>query len=151
MTETIHICSTHVKHRTATLIGAAVILLCVAVSVIQNPLRSQTPPGTGLYEKQCKPETFERYQTRTVGPKTVIDTIYYDSLVCRLVEITNIYPDLMACDTVTTLLRTQIDTIPIPERAILDESAEGFHTITELYDTLYYYQHEVRCRRIDTL
>ena len=131
------------------------IALCAVFSVQHNTLHSQTPPaGAGLYEKQCATESFSRIKEINQDPITEdFDTIYesYDSLVCRLVEITNIYPDLMACDTVTTLLRTQIDTIPIPERAILDESAEGFHTITELYDTLYYYQHEVRCRRIDTL
>ena len=113
---------------------------------------TEDPVGKGLYQVECSMETLQRIKvTRNILTKEY-DTTYtpYDTLVCRLVPITDLY-SVNQCDSVRVLFSEEVDTVYVGSFPMIGENGMIVVKDSFSYDTLRIYAYEVHCRQLDTI
>ncbi len=113
---------------------------------------TDNPVGEGLYQTKCATETWQKMVFFMNDMTGLQDTTYvsYDTLVCRLVPITDLY-SINKCDSIYFLLSEEVDSSYVGTFSTVGEGGTLVQKDSFAYDTLRIYAYEVHCHKLDTI
>lgn len=148
---------TYGKHlcRLCSLRAYKTLICCFVLLACGWGLRAKAtddPVGKGLYQVECGMETWQKMVLFINDLTGLQDTTYtpYDTLVCRLVPITDLY-SVNYCDSVYFLLSEEVKRRYVGSFPTIGEGGLLVNRDSFAYDTLRVYAYEVHCRQLDTL